>query len=255
MSKKQLTDRDILTKLQSNQEDDDDDDDEEDDNYEPDKNSSDDEEEEDVASDEDDEEVDESESKNVNKLKRKLEEKKVNDDKIPEIDTKKVEDIWSSFLKDVNSTKKPTETSSSVKKIEELTSSQSSASKTEAEGSKFKKFFSESAVSEIKKVNNVPEPSKIEVPANNIVESKKPRPSGLAGILGKIDKKAEPSTLLKSKLDWDEYKKNEEIEEDLNIHSKGKQSYLERQAFLGRVDMRQFEIEKNFRTKDRAKKN
>jgi hypothetical protein len=44
------------------------------------------------------------------------------------------------------------------------------------------------------------------------------------------------------------------LEEDLATHSKGKQSYLERKAFLDRVDYRQFEIEKSFRDKERNAK-
>lgn len=74
------------------------------------------------------------------------------------------------------------------------------------------------------------------------------RPSaGLGGILDKINKKPKMGTLEKSKLDWDTFKKKEGIEEELTIHNRGKQSYIERQNFLQRTDLRQFEIEKNLR--------
>ncbi|XP_064611523.1 craniofacial development protein 1-like [Liolophura sinensis] len=70
---------------------------------------------------------------------------------------------------------------------------------------------------------------------------------GLGSVLGKIGKKNKLSSLTKSKLDWDSYKKQEGIEEDLKIHNRGKDGYIERMAFLQRADVRQFEIEKNMR--------
>jgi len=72
----------------------------------------------------------------------------------------------------------------------------------------------------------------------------------MASILDRI-KEPKINTLEKSRLDWEEFKKNEKIEEDLKILSKGKESFLERQAFLERADLRQFEIEKDMRNKER----
>lgn len=74
---------------------------------------------------------------------------------------------------------------------------------------------------------------------------------GISSVLGQIGKKAKISTLEKSKLDWDNYKKQENIEEELNTHNKGKDGYLERQDFLQRADLRQFEIEKQLRNTSR----
>lgn len=74
---------------------------------------------------------------------------------------------------------------------------------------------------------------------------------GISSVLGQIGKKAKISTLEKSKLDWDNYKKQENIEEELNTHNKGKDGYLERQDFLQRADLRQFEIEKQLRNSSR----
>ncbi|XP_032675412.1 craniofacial development protein 1 [Odontomachus brunneus] len=75
--------------------------------------------------------------------------------------------------------------------------------------------------------------------------------SGISSVLGQIGKKTKISTLEKSKLDWDNYKKQENIEEELNTHNKGKDGYLERQDFLQRADLRQFEIEKQLRNSSR----
>ncbi|XP_071566137.1 craniofacial development protein 1 [Temnothorax nylanderi] len=74
---------------------------------------------------------------------------------------------------------------------------------------------------------------------------------GISSVLGQIGKKAKISTLEKSKLDWDNFKKQENIEEELNTHNKGKDGYLERQDFLQRADVRQFEIEKQLRNSSR----
>ncbi|KAK9502458.1 hypothetical protein O3M35_011234 [Rhynocoris fuscipes] len=75
---------------------------------------------------------------------------------------------------------------------------------------------------------------------------------GIASILGQIGKKNKLSTLEKSKLDWDSFKKSEGIEEELEQHNKGKNGYLERQDFLERADVRQFEIEKSLRAAKRS---
>ncbi|XP_072836513.2 craniofacial development protein 1 [Pogona vitticeps] len=74
------------------------------------------------------------------------------------------------------------------------------------------------------------------------------RPSGLNSLLGKIGaKKPKMSTLEKSKLDWESFKDQEGIQEELAVHNRGKGGYLERKAFLERVDHRQFEIERDIR--------
>ncbi|XP_032556892.1 craniofacial development protein 1 [Chiroxiphia lanceolata] len=74
------------------------------------------------------------------------------------------------------------------------------------------------------------------------------RPSGMSSLLGKIGaKKQKMSTLEKSKLDWENFKEEEGIVEELAIHNRGKDGYIERKAFLERVDHRQFEIERDIR--------
>lgn len=74
---------------------------------------------------------------------------------------------------------------------------------------------------------------------------------GLGSILGQLDKKKKISVLEKSKLDWDTFKQSEGIEEELQTFNKGKDGYLQRQDFLERTDLRQFEIEKSLRASRR----
>lgn len=70
---------------------------------------------------------------------------------------------------------------------------------------------------------------------------------GLGSVLGQIGKKTKIGTLEKSKLDWNSFKRQEGIDEQLQTHNKGKDGYLERQDFLQRTDVRQFQIEKSLR--------
>ncbi|NWX39389.1 CFDP1 protein, partial [Steatornis caripensis] len=85
-------------------------------------------------------------------------------------------------------------------------------------------------------------------PASHPTVSGVKRPSGMSSLLGKIgSKKQKMSTLEKSKLDWENFKEEEGIVEELAIHNRGKDGYIERKAFLERVDHRQFEIERDIR--------
>lgn len=77
---------------------------------------------------------------------------------------------------------------------------------------------------------------------------------GLGGVLAKINKKQKIGTLEKSKLDWEEFKQKEGINEELKIHNRGKQSYIERMNFLQRTDQRQFELEKSLRLNTTSKR-
>ena len=78
---------------------------------------------------------------------------------------------------------------------------------------------------------------------------------GLSSVAAQLggNKKQKLSTLEKSKLDWDTFKKAEGIEEDLKTFNQGKQGFLERKAFLERADMKQFEIERSLRHGGRKK--
>lgn len=99
----------------------------------------------------------------------------------------------------------------------------------------------------------------VPAPSSQPVAVKRPPPplrsgglSGLAGQLGS-SKKTKLSTLEKSKLDWDRFKNDEGIAEDLKSFNQGKQGFLERQAFLERADVKQFEIERTLRAGRKTK--
>jgi len=49
---------------------------------------------------------------------------------------------------------------------------------------------------------------------------------GLSSVLGQLGKKSKLGTLEKSKLDWDRYKKDEGIEEELQTYNKGRDGWV-----------------------------
>lgn len=77
---------------------------------------------------------------------------------------------------------------------------------------------------------------------------------GIGSVLSQLGKKAKVSTLEKSKLDWEKFKKEEKIDDELKAYNKGRDGYLDRQDFLQRADLRRFEIEKDIRTIERNKR-
>ncbi|KAH8357351.1 hypothetical protein KR084_007572 [Drosophila pseudotakahashii] len=82
---------------------------------------------------------------------------------------------------------------------------------------------------------------------------KRPLKEDKAGSLfNKAEKKKKASVLEKSQMDWKNFKSDEGIDEQLRTHNKGKYGYFERQEFLQRTDLRQFEIEKNLRQSRRS---
>ncbi|XP_057693562.1 craniofacial development protein 1 isoform X2 [Corythoichthys intestinalis] len=88
-------------------------------------------------------------------------------------------------------------------------------------------------------------------PQSTCPEPSSKRPAGMSSLLSRIGgKKQKMSTLEKSKIDWDAFKYEEGIAEELAIHNRGKDGYVERKNFLERVDHRQFEMEKEVRLKN-----
>ncbi|KAK8374444.1 hypothetical protein O3P69_010521, partial [Scylla paramamosain] len=79
------------------------------------------------------------------------------------------------------------------------------------------------------------------------------RGAGLSGLVSLLDsKKQKLTTLEKTKLDWNSFKSEEGIDEELEKHKKSKDGYLDKQAFLERADLRQFEIERAMRMSKRS---
>jgi len=76
--------------------------------------------------------------------------------------------------------------------------------------------------------------------------------SGLDLVVEGISKRRGITTVEKSSYDWDAYKREKALEGELK--DAAKTGFVEREAFLGRVDERRFEIERAERERARAKR-
>jgi len=186
---------------------------------------------------------------------------------------KRSDDLWASFLSDVNGTTDSTSTSETASKKPEK---EIKNKRNEIELKKQNEVQNDEGLKKIKvteilefageKIEVVKEvvadteiedhriPKNINKPSSNLVNKfskvpplKRSSVGGLSSVLGQIGKKTKLSVLEKTKLDWDGFKKNEGLNEELKTFNKGKDGYLERQDFLQRTDVRQFEIEKSLR--------
>ncbi|XP_036246393.1 craniofacial development protein 1 [Molothrus aeneus] len=180
-----------------------------------------------------------------------------------EEEKKKEDALWASFLSDVGQKPKAVAATqgTQIKKTEEENSGNKPQEKPKDSGKVTITKTFDFAGEEIKVTKEVDSNSKeaksflkqqeklqAAAPASLPTVSGVKRPSGMSSLLGKIGaKKQKMSTLEKSKLDWENFKEEEGIVEELAIHNRGKDGYIERKAFLERVDHRQFEIERDIR--------
>ncbi|XP_019912370.2 craniofacial development protein 1 [Esox lucius] len=195
-----------------------------------------------------------------------------------DINKKKADDLWASFLSDVGSKTKPSTPASqatakqqpqptnstltpkaaseepqqaepkpvesskvTITKVFDFAGEEVRVTKEVDAHSKEAKSFLK-AKEEMSDVPTVPEPRSL-APGPSVK-----RPTGMSSILNRLGgKKQKMSTLEKSKMDWDAFKDEEGIGDELAIHNRGKEGYVERKNFLERVDHRTFELEKKVR--------
>nr|CAI5819964.1 unnamed protein product [Callosobruchus analis] len=185
---------------------------------------------------------------------------------------KKEEDLWADFMKDTGFKPKSRTLGLSPKSISSTSSSASDKKViSDAEKKPLHKPVEKVKVTQIFEFAGEEVTVEKEVAADSaearllkpVAEndgpktSKGKRSAGLSGInnvLSQLSKKPKISTLEKSKLDWDKFKKEENIEEELQTFNKGKDGYLDKQDFLERADLRRFEIEKEIRAIERSKR-
>jgi Bucentaur or craniofacial development len=75
---------------------------------------------------------------------------------------------------------------------------------------------------------------------------------GLDTLLQELDGPSKLSTVAKTSADWDQFKTQEGLEDDLTKQAQGKNAFLQKKDFLQRVDARRFEVEKQVRDAERA---
>jgi hypothetical protein len=73
-------------------------------------------------------------------------------------------------------------------------------------------------------------------------------------LLGEISGRPAPTTIAKTSADWDAFKDSSGLGAAIEERAQSKDSYLNRQDFLGRVDHRRFEAERQERDRERAKR-
>jgi len=88
----------------------------------------------------------------------------------------------------------------------------------------------------------------VSIESHKVLRPKNDNKNSLEDLLSTLSgKKKKLTTLEKTLSDWQNFKKKEGISEELKEHAKN--GYLERQAFLERSDLREFEREREIRLK------
>lgn len=212
-----------------------------------------------------------------NSVREVVEEIKSEEDKVlaaeekkltEEEEKKKADSLWADFMKDVGPIKKPTASSTTGKSESSVTPSSSvktplSKPATEKENKVENKVtvtkifdFAGEKVEVTKEVAADSPEARLSQPGiggpSRGGATPRGRGGGLSAVLSQIGKKSKISTLEKSKLDWERFKTDQGLQEEIQTHNRGKDGYLERQDFLQRTDLRQFEIEKQLRANRRS---
>mmetsp|Transcript_13919 Transcript_13919/g.23119 ORF Transcript_13919/g.23119 Transcript_13919/m.23119 type:complete len:254 (+) Transcript_13919:92-853(+) len=79
-------------------------------------------------------------------------------------------------------------------------------------------------------------------------------PKGLDSLLQALNGPGKLSTVAKTSADWDTFKTDAGVEDELDKQAQGKNAYLHKQDFLKRVDERRFVDEKTKRDQERSKR-
>jgi len=170
----------------------------------------------------------------------------------------KTDDLWADFMKDTGFKTRaerqqtPSQKSDIPVKAKHIEPSTAGSAKT-VKVTQVYKFAGEEVKIEKEVGVDSPEAHILNTPSGSDTSAGKSAGRGrLSSILNQIGKKSKINTLEKSKLDWEQFKKEEDIQDELKAYSKSKDGYLERQDFLHRADVRRFEIEKEIRSTIRS---
>lgn len=196
-------------------------------------------------------------TQNANQSESDNEEKTSETELNEEEEKKRADALWADFLSDTpktstqngNSAKKSATVTSASTSTKTLSPPKSKSQEKEPEKIEVTEIF-DFAGEEVRITKEIDKTQTDEKTTTSKIPPKGPtkRPGGgLNSILGQINKKNKITVLEKTKLDWDHFKKAEGLNEELQTFNKGKDGFLEKQDFLQRTDVRQFEIEKNLR--------
>ncbi|CAI2732157.1 unnamed protein product [Schistosoma spindalis] len=150
-------------------------------------------------------------------------------------DVKAYEDrVWNEFLKSDS-----TEKSNSIEKVNVVKKYQFAGEEVEVI----------QAVSNSNKTSGETNPLKPKAPSLGLGLT-----NALQNLKSTINSLPKLSTLEKSRLDWKQYVQKESLEDDLKAHNKGKEGYLERQAFFNRASEREYQYERQLKKSTSSRK-
>jgi len=196
-------------------------------------------------------------------------------DNVVKDDTERIDNLWSDFMADTGTAKKPepVKAKPKAKSWAEILGKKKSNSKPNSNTNAQSNEKSDSAVKDFFKTDELPgKPDTVkvtkvfefageevrveeEVSADSkeaaLLQPKPGSKRGLESVLSSLNKKNKLSTLQKTELDWKRYKQDSGLGDELALHRKSKDTYLEKQEFLQRADVRQFEMERDVRLKSR----
>ncbi|XP_068618748.1 uncharacterized protein Ns2 [Battus philenor] len=206
-------------------------------------------------------------SHSIQEMNEEKEVVKVEDKKIAEDEKKREDDLWAMFLEGTETKTKSSKSEVPIQEtkstagcdktisVKSISSPENFKPNTNSDKERERRIFEFAGETIVVENNVIKEKIKTNETSPSVsknLPAQSRRAGGLSNVLGQLNKKNKLSTLEKSKLDWDTYKKEEDIEHEIQSHNKGKQGYLERQDFLARADVRQYEIERDLRLNKRS---
>jgi len=181
----------------------------------------------------------------------KIEAEKTEKELDPEEEKRKADAIWAEFLGETENRDEPKESAASSRATSTTSKISTKTEKTKpnipAKPQVAAAEIFEFAGETVKIPSKSNEAASDSTVPSKVSTSGVKRPGGLSSVLNQLTKKNKLSVLEKTKLDWDGFKSEEGINEELQTHNRGRDGFLERKDFLQRTDVRQFEIEKNMR--------
>lgn len=96
--------------------------------------------------------------------------------------------------------------------------------------------------------------AKKQAPVSATKTATKPK-ANVDNVLAQLAGPSKMNTVQKTNNDWESFKESDkQLQDDLEKRAQGKDAFLVKQDFLNRVDHRKFELEKEERDRDRAKR-
>lgn len=142
---------------------------------------------------------------------------------------KQEDDLWADFKKETNFKARPTnvETINSKETKENENIEQKKKVPEKVKVTQIFEFAGEEVKVEKEVAVNSSEAKLLNTPSGSHPPKRgRGRSTGIGSVLSQIGKKQKINTLEKSKLDWDKFKREENLEEELNNFNKGKDGYV-----------------------------